>query len=138
MPVKPDLLSTFSCADLTFEARRGTYHRPVSIWHDDEMVGYVPRDELTFETPHARFVPDFLASISGLDPWPGVTIATTAAAAYRPEWLKLDPNGPHQRSGGLNVDATGYIFYCANDGHHWPCPHETEMSESAREGANPP
>lgn len=39
-----------------------------------------------------------------------------------PAWFKLEPEGPHRKSGGLGADGYHYEFYCAKDGHQWPCP----------------
>lgn len=33
-----------------------------------------------------------------------------------PDWFKLDPDGPHEKSGGLCVDSYSYVWFCAKDG----------------------
>ncbi|MGH8877004.1 MAG: hypothetical protein ACRD0P_06655 [Stackebrandtia sp.] len=38
-----------------------------------------------------------------------------------PDWFRLKPEGPHERSGGLGVDGYTFEFYCAKDGETWPC-----------------
>lgn len=40
----------------------------------------------------------------------------------KPDWFRLEPDGPHKRSGGRGLDGYNYVFYCAKDGHRWPCP----------------
>lgn len=46
-----------------------------------------------------------------------------------PPWFELDPDGPHIASGGLGLDDYSYVWFCAKDGHTWPCP-----TEQARRG----
>lgn len=43
-----------------------------------------------------------------------------------PAWFRLEPDGPHKKSGGLGTDGYNYKFYCAKDGQPWPCTTERQ------------
>lgn len=47
-------------------------------------------------------------------------------ASRHPHWFRLEPEGPHRKSGGLGNDGYNYEFYCAKDGQPWPCPAERD------------
>ncbi|ADD42273.1 hypothetical protein [Stackebrandtia nassauensis] len=47
-----------------------------------------------------------------------------------PSWFRLEPDGPHKKSGGLGTDGYNYEFYCAKDGEPWPCATEREHSRA--------
>lgn len=51
----------------------------------------------------------------------------------RPVWFRLEPAGPHTKSGGLGIDGYHYAFYCAKDGQPWPCEDERERRKTDAE-----
>lgn len=49
-------------------------------------------------------------------------------ASRHPNWFRMDPGGPHRKSGGLGADGYHYEFYCAKDGEAWPCAAERDQT----------
>lgn len=39
-----------------------------------------------------------------------------------PDWFRLELDGPHKMSGGLDTDDYSIVYFCAKDGEPWPCP----------------
>lgn len=57
----------------------------------------------------------------------------SGTAGGHPEWFELEPDGPHERSGGFNIKRDGYIFLCKKDGQEWPCQDAPDEDHDARQ-----